>query len=111
MMKTKMSWVITTISRHLATLLVYQTLSPMRTITTHTSKSVRFTPYAQMVCQLLNNYKRANPTATFAQMTMWYNRNHSYLSETSIARYYYGIHGYNNGRSYSQVRVGARVAI
>ena len=83
----------------------------MRTITTHPSASVRFTPYAQMVCQLLNNYKRANPRATFAQMTKWYNRYGYYLSETSIARYYYGVHGYNNGRSYSQVREGARVAI
>lgn len=83
----------------------------MRMVTTHTSASVRFTPYAAMVCQLLNNYKRENPTATFAQMTKWYNRNGYYLSESSIARYYYGVHGYNNGRSYSQVREGARVSI
>ena len=83
----------------------------MRTITLHNSKSVRFTSYARMVCQLLNNYKKVNPNATFAEMTRWYNRNGHYLSQTSITRYYYGVHGYNNGRSYTQVREGACVAI
>jgi hypothetical protein len=83
----------------------------MRTITTHDSKSARFTNYAQMVCQILNNYKRENPNATFAEMTRWYNRYGYYLSQTSIARYYYGVHGYNNGQSYTQVREGACVTI
>ena len=83
----------------------------MRLITLHPSATVRFTPYAAQVCQVLNNYKKANPNATFAQMTKWYNRYGYYLSQTSITRYYYGVHGYNNGRSYTQVREGACVAI
>lgn len=88
----------------------------MRTLTLHPSRSIRFTPYASSVCHTLNAYKRANPNATFAEMTKWYNRCGYCLSETSIARYYYGVHGYNaaggnSGRSYSQVREGARVGI
>jgi len=84
----------------------------MRSITLHPSSAIKFTPYAAIVCQALNNYKRANPTATFAQMAKWYNRVHyGTLSESSIARYYYGYHAYNNGRSFNQVRMYARVVV
>lgn len=85
----------------------------MRTINTHPDRAIRFTPYAAMICRVLNNYKKANPTSTFAEMTRWYNRAFAItpLSVTSVRRYYYGLHGYNNGMSYSQVRRGARVSI
>jgi len=84
----------------------------MRLITLHPSRAINFTPYAAQVCQVLNNYKKAHPNATFAEMTKWYNRRYGYyLSESSIARYYYGYHALNNGRSCNQVRQGACVTL
>jgi hypothetical protein len=83
----------------------------MRSITLHPNSSIRFTPYAAQVCQVLNAYKKANPNATFAEMTKWYNRNGYKISESSVARYYYGFHALNNRGSCNQVREGACVAI
>jgi hypothetical protein len=84
----------------------------MRTLTLHPSRAIRFTPYAQDLCQTLNSYKRAIPNCTFVQMRDWYNSTHrTWLSEKSISRYYYGCHEYNNGGSFTQVRLGARVVL
>lgn len=79
----------------------------MRPVKVHPEKSIRFTQHAASWCQLLNSYKRYNPTATFKEMSQIFN-----LSETSTRRYFYAIHHKNGGffgPSYSQVRRGAAV--
>jgi len=85
-----------------------------RKVTVHPSESIAFTCYAQDICQLLNEYKKANPRATFAELAKHYRQTcNRWLSDTSIARYYYGCHQLNDYRrgSHTRVRFGARVAI
>lgn len=81
----------------------------MRKIKVHTEKSIRFTNHAEKWCHALNQYKRANPDATFKQMSEAFG-----LSETNTRRYYYGVHHANLGYfkcGYSQIRLGACVSI
>jgi hypothetical protein len=86
----------------------------MRPITLHDTSACTLTPYAAQVCQVLNAYKKAYPQATFKQMARWYNRNgYRRISETSVARYYYGYHyqnSYFKGK-YARVRQGASVTL
>jgi hypothetical protein len=86
----------------------------MRPITLHDTSTCTLTPYAAQVCQVLNAYKKAYPQATFKQMAKWYNRNgYHRISETSVARYYYGYHyqnSYFKGK-YARVRQGASVTL
>ena len=81
----------------------------MRPVLTHPEKSIRFTPHAQMWCNILNTYKRFHPTHSFKQMAEVFN-----LSESNARRYYYGVHHRNGGYfgdCYSQVRFGAAVTL
>lgn len=81
----------------------------MRSVTVHPEKSIRFTPHAQMWCNILNTYRRFHPTHSFKKMAQVFN-----LSETSARRYYYGVHHANLGyfgNGYSQVRRGACVTL
>jgi hypothetical protein len=85
----------------------------MRPITLHATSTCTLTPYAAQVCQVLNTYKKAHPEATFKQMARWYNRNGYRISETSVARYYYGYHYQNSyfKGNYGRVRQGASVTL
>ena len=81
----------------------------MRNVYTHSDKSLRFTDHAKTWCIILNTYKRFNPNCTFKEMAEGFS-----LSETSVRRYYYGIHHKNGGyagESYTQVRQGASVPL
>lgn len=78
---------------------------PMRTVSVHPEKSIRFTKHAKTWCIILNNYKRMYPQRSFAQAAQELN-----ISETSARRYYYGMHQFDagfRGISYNQVRRGA----
>jgi hypothetical protein len=80
----------------------------MRTIKTHSEKSIRFTKHAAFWCEMINLYKKIYPDHSFKQIA-----EHFKLSETSTRRYYYGVHHRNPtyGYGYSQVRRGACVTI
>jgi len=77
----------------------------MRTISTHSENSIRFTKKAQFWCEMTNLYRRLYPDHSFRKMAEFYE-----LSETNCRRYYYGIHHYNNHPEfYTQIREGACV--
>lgn len=78
----------------------------MRTVQVHDCDSIRCTENALRICNELNQYRRNNPTATFAKMAEVFN-----LSETNARRYYYGIHHKNNGFGYTQFRSGSAAII
>lgn len=81
----------------------------MRPVLTHPEKSIRFTPHAQMWCNIINTYKRFHPEKSFKEVAKALD-----LSETSCRRYYYGVHHKNVGMwgvGYTQVRRGACVTI
>jgi hypothetical protein len=86
----------------------------MRTITTHASASCSLTAYAAHMCQILNEYKYSHPNSTFCEMAKWYRQTYGkWLSESSIARYYYGYHALNvcYGQNYNRVREGVKVTL
>ena len=78
----------------------------MRSVSVHPTKNIRFTDHAAFWCQMINLYKKIRPDHSFKQIAEIFN-----LSETSIRRYYYGIHHHIGGRGYSQVRYGACVPL
>ncbi len=81
----------------------------MRTVKVHPSKSIKFTKHAAHWCQILNQHKFNFPEHSFKEMAEHYG-----LSESNTRRYYYGMHHANLGYfgcGYSQVRMGACVAI
>lgn len=81
----------------------------MRPIKVHPEKSIRFTEHAKFWCEMINLYKKVYPTHSFKKIAEHFN-----LSETSIRRYYYGVHHVNLGyfgNGYSQVRQGACVTL
>lgn len=81
----------------------------MRTISVHSEKSIKFTKHAAFWCEMINLYKKLYPTHSFKQIA-----EHFKLSETSIRRYYYGVHQFNGGLfgpCYNQVRRGACVTL
>ena len=62
----------------------------MRPIKVHPEKSIRFTEHAKFWCEMINLYKKVYPTHSFKKIAEHFN-----LSETSIRRYYYGVHHVN----------------
>tara|TARA_R110000868_G_scaffold94906_1_gene261356 strand:- start:85 stop:339 length:255 start_codon:yes stop_codon:yes gene_type:complete len=79
----------------------------MRPVLVHPTKSIRFTMDARYICEMINLYKKNNPTHSFKQIAEHFN-----LSESNTRRYYYGIHHTNLGyfgRGYTQMRRGACV--
>jgi hypothetical protein len=80
----------------------------LRTITTHSEKSIRFTPHAKEITQQLNEYRRANGEVSLKEMARIFG-----LGETNCSNYYYGKHHYmggpHNGINYQQMRRGACV--
>ena len=57
----------------------------LRTITTHSEKSIRFTPRAKEITQQLNEYRRANGEVSLKEMARIFG-----LRESNCANYYYG---------------------
>lgn len=77
-----------------------------RKVKTVPTKSINFTLHAKHWCEIINLFKRTYPDMTFKQIA-----ENFALSETSIRRYYYGIHHKIGGKGYTQVRTGACVQI
>lgn len=77
-----------------------------RKVKTVPSKSINFTHHAKIWCEIINLFKRYHPDMTFKQIA-----ENVALSETSVRRYYYGIHHKVGGKGYTQVRTGACVQI
>ena len=79
----------------------------MRMVKVHVSNSICFTSSAAQYCQMLNEYKRQNPSATFDDMATAFD-----LSRTNARRYYYGYHDRNEFlNTYAEMRRGACVKI
>ena len=57
----------------------------LRKITTHSEKSIRFTPRAKEITQQLNEYRRANGEVSLKEMARIFG-----LRESNCANYYYG---------------------
>ena len=87
----------------------------MRLPKVHESKISGFTDHANNWMCLTNTYMKKNPNSSLKQMTEYFIKKVGVsLSESSLRRYYYGVHHVNGawrGYSYSRMRLGACVNI